>query len=805
MMTAEHIPEPLLEHALAYAARGLEVFPLKPGKQPYTKSGMLDATTNAQQIVAWWTRWPNALIGCRVPEGRIILDIDPRKNGQATWDALQEHYGPFELGRVHASGRGDGGAHYWFVLPNDIELSIKGLDEWAHENGCGQAILKSDGTPSHKWTCGIDLLTHTHRYSILPPSPHEATGKPYTWTSTISATPLPDVLRHLLTKPEPEPPIGDRPHLTVVNDDSPADWYSRNADYNDILPPHGWTLVSGDGNSDGSKWKHPTASSDWSATIRHGLLFVHSTSTVFDETSEGDPHGYTRFRAYALLEHDGDLSAAARTVNTMRDDTPERINPADLLPTQSEWAEPQPLQATTTPPTFPIDALPEVARDHVQVIADDLQTSIDLPAVLYLAALSTIIAPKRKLNVQGSWQENLNLYLVVALPPGAGKSPAVRQILHPLFTREQQQREAAAPAVAKTKQARRMIERRMSAAEKRGDTAEAQRALADLIETPEKEPPRLIANNATPEALEQLLAQNDGTIALINTEGGPFDQMTGQYSDRANLDVYLQAWSGDHIAVDRIGRDHLTIRDPRLTVALTVQPAVLEKLRDRPELAGRGLTARFMYSLPANNVGWRDLKKQTEPGNRTDDAYIEHLEQIMAIHDKYGNFRPLHLDPDALTMFLDYRQSLETRRRDGNDLCHLAEWSIKLESSVARTAGLLCVANGEEQVTRQIMNDAILVGDYWIGHAKEVAALWGTDPVTALAIRILAWATKRRGQPFSHRDAYVAHRAVAPRSGDIDGPLELLVSTGWIRPIPVDKSLSRGGRPPSPRYEVYPK
>lgn len=802
-MSAEPLPQTLAEHALAYAFRGLEVFPLKPGKAPYIDGGMNAATTNPEQITAWWAQWPEALIGCRVPEGRIILDVDVRHGGQTTLDALQKHYGPIAFGRVHLSGRGDGGAHYWFITPDGVTLSIKGLDEWARQNGTGHPILKTDGTPSGKWSCGIDLLTHNHRYTILPPSPHASTGVPYTWQSTLPAVPLPGYLTHLLTKVAE--PVVDRPRLTVVTDDSPADWYSRNANFNDILCPHGWQLISGDGDSDGSKWRHPDATNDTSATIKNECLFVYSTGTVFDETTEGDPHGYTRFRAYALLEHDGDMAAAARAVNEMRHSTPARINPADLLPSQSEWAEPQPLQATTTPPTFPIDALPKVARDHVQVIADDLQTSIDLPAVLYLAALSTIIAPKRKLNVQGNWQENLNLYLVVALPPGAGKSPAVRQMLHPLFTREQQQREAAAPAVAKTKQARRMIERRMSAAEKRGDTAEAQRALADLIETPEKEPPRLIANNATPEALEQLLAQNNGTIALINTEGGPFDQMTGQYSDRANLDVYLQAWSGDHIAVDRIGRDHLTIRDPRLTVALTVQPAVLEKLRDRPELAGRGLTARFMYSLPANNVGWRDLQKRAEPGNRTDDGYIEHLEQIMAIHDKYANFRPLQLDPTALDLFLNYRQSLETRRRDGNDLCHLAEWSIKLESSVARTAGLLCVANGDEQVTRQIMNDAILIGDYWIGHAKEVAALWGTDPVTALAIRILAWATKRRGQSFSHRDAYVAHRAVAPRSGDIDGPLELLVSTGWIRPLTVDKSLSRGGRPPSPRYEVHPK
>jgi hypothetical protein len=43
-------------------------------------------------------------------------------------------------------------------------------------------------------------------------------------------------------------------------------------------------------------------------------LFVYSPNTPFTVTTPGDPHGYTRFRAYAVLEHGGDLSAAARAL-----------------------------------------------------------------------------------------------------------------------------------------------------------------------------------------------------------------------------------------------------------------------------------------------------------------------------------------------------------------------------------------------------------------------------------------------------------------------------------------------------------
>lgn len=805
-MGAEPLPQTLLEHALHYAARGLEVFPLKPDKAPWIDGGMNAATNDPAQIEAWWRRWPDALIGCRVPANRVILDIDPRHGGHLTLEALEAMYGPLPVGRVHESGRGDGGAHYWFELPEGVTLSIKSLDEWARANGTGHAILKADGTPTGKWSCGIDLLTHTHRYTILPPSPHATTGQPYAWRSTLPAVPLPGYLLSLLTKPEPQP---ERPKLTVVaGDETPADWYTHTANFNNILGPKGWACVHGDGDSDGSKWRHPDATAAYSASIKNGCLFVHTPNTEFEETTPGNPHGYTRFRAYAILHHDGDLSAAARAINEMRGyATPEHVDPDELLPAATAdepWSEPKPLTTTTSPPTFPIHVFPVEAQQHVKAVAEDLQTSIDLPAMLYLAALSTITAAQRRIHIHGRWTENLNLYLVVALPPGAGKSPAVKHLLHPIHERERALQQHAEPEIAKTKQARRMIEKRMANAEKKGDTAEAQRALMDLIETPERELPRLVANNATPEALEQLLAQNGGAISLINTEGGPFDMMTGQYSDRSNLDVYLQAWSGDHIAVDRIGREHLTITNPRLTVALTVQPTVIERLRDRPELAGRGLTARFMYAIPPSNVGYRDLTRTADTIDTSND-YARHLTDLIIEHEKYENFSPLELDPDALQMFLEYRQSLETRRRPAGDLEHLAEWSIKLESSVARTAGMLTIANRATTVTVEHMAAAIQIGDYWIAHAHAVADLWGTDPVTALASRILEWAQRQSGGEFSHRDAYRAHRSAAQRPSDLEGPIELLEACGWIRLLPVLRGPNRGGRPPSPRYQVRPK
>jgi hypothetical protein len=312
MMPAPGIgPGELLTHALAYAAGGLELFPLWPDKTPRTRNAFYDATSDPEQISAWWTQWPDALIGCRIPPDLVLLDTDLRHGGGDTWRLIRETFGT-PLTRAHRSGRCDGGGHGWWQRPAD-KLSIKGLDEWAREHGVGQLI-------GNRWVCGIDILHHDHRYTILPPSPHPDTGKPYQWVKgrglDFPALALPVDLAELISV-DPTPDTPPRPPR-IVDLDSPADWYSANHGQVETLSKHGWRVVAGDGNQDRSRWKHPTATASYSATVRHGCLFVFSPNTPFEVTEPGAPNGYTPFATYTLLEHGNDGSAAARAVREMR-------------------------------------------------------------------------------------------------------------------------------------------------------------------------------------------------------------------------------------------------------------------------------------------------------------------------------------------------------------------------------------------------------------------------------------------------------------------------------------------------------
>lgn len=301
--------------ALAYAAAGLAIFPLHANKVPRTTNGMKDATTKPDQIAVWWDTWPDALIGCRIPADQVVIDVDPKHNGMATWKLLRETYGTLPATRAHRSGRGDGGGHLWFHRPTG-KLSVRNLNRWAKEHGTGEPAGK------HSWVAGIDLLHHNHRYTILPPSPHPETGQPYAWVDNhdlnLDPADPPEWLAKLITE-ESQPAIAAAPRLPRAELDSIADWFSANTGFADLLVPEGWTLVAGNGDNDGSLWRHPNATAPHSASVKNGCLFVYTSNTDFEPTSEGDPHGYTPFKAYATLEHRGNQSEAARAARRMRD------------------------------------------------------------------------------------------------------------------------------------------------------------------------------------------------------------------------------------------------------------------------------------------------------------------------------------------------------------------------------------------------------------------------------------------------------------------------------------------------------
>lgn len=125
--------------AMAYATQfGWRVFPLhsvdasgctcgaatctgtKPGKHPRTPRGCLDATTDADQIRAWWSQWPDANVGVATGGGLVVVDIDPRHGGDEGFDDLTQRLG--KIPDTVEALTGSKGRHIYLSVPQGVEI-----------------------------------------------------------------------------------------------------------------------------------------------------------------------------------------------------------------------------------------------------------------------------------------------------------------------------------------------------------------------------------------------------------------------------------------------------------------------------------------------------------------------------------------------------------------------------------------------------------------------------------------------------------------------------------------------------------
>jgi replicative DNA helicase len=257
-----------------------------------------------------------------------------------------------------------------------------------------------------------------------------------------------------------------------------------------------------------------------------------------------------------------------------------------------------------------------------------------------------------------------------------------------------------------------------------------------------------VVDDATPEALAGLLATY-GRIALLSPEGDVFDQMAGRYNQAAgpNLGVYLKGHAGDLFKVDRRGRAPEYVERPCLTIGLAVQPEVLRGLAGRPGFGGRGLLARFLYSLPTSLVGRPPPRPPPRPAAppvpaAVADRYTLELTALAASltipADLNAGEGPavLTLDQAAAELLLGFEWDLEPRLAAGSgDLAHLAGWAAKLAGATCRLAALLHLAGhlrdgSARPISADTFSGAARLAGYLVDHARAVFDLMGADPRT---------------------------------------------------------------------------
>jgi replicative DNA helicase len=247
---------------------------------------------------------------------------------------------------------------------------------------------------------------------------------------------------------------------------------------------------------------------------------------------------------------------------------------------------------------------------------------------------------------------------------------------------------------------------------------------------------------------------------------------------------------------------------------------VLRLIADRPGFKGRGLLARFLWSLPPSTVGRRQVGAPPVLGDvattyHTNLLYLaRELLTTAKIAEGIGETEPmiLTLDDGAKAELLEFERELEGRLHpDTGDLAGIEGWAAKLNGATARIASLLYLADDVQvgflgPVTGDHVRAAVQIARYLIDHALIAFDAMGADPALADARYLLDWLTRTGTEHFTKRDLFSAvPRSRFPKVADLDPGLALLEAHGYIRRMVQVPTEGRPGRKPSPRYIVNPQ
>jgi len=471
-------------------------------------------------------------------------------------------------------------------------------------------------------------------------------------------------------------------------------------------------------------------------------------------------------------------------------------------------------------PKFPLETLPSVLRNYVKEVSSSYQVPLDLPASLVLAVCATAMGKQYNVQINPDWSEPCNIFVGIAMPPASRKSPVFKAVMTPIEEAEHREWDKDKELIKESNNKRAITEKKIKKATSeiiKVNNSDEEKVIYERIEQLQNELPnkiqplRLIADDVTPEKMTSLLAENNGRLSVMSAEGGIFDTIGGRYSNNApNIDVLLKGHAGDMIRVDRMGRDSEIIYNPALTIGLTFQPSIIQNILKQPSFRGKGLLGRFLYVMPNNIIGYRNIDTAAiNPGVKV--TYLNFIRTL--INDliefeksNHGKSLALQFSKEARHIFRHYQIQQEKYLRPGGILSDISDWGGKLSGTVARLMGILHVAKyGSESINYNIDEETVLnatkLGDYFTEHARIAFNLMGSDEKMNHAHKIINWMIEKEKISASAREIHQALRGTFKSMSDLRPILELLKSNNYLS-VTIQQN-DNVGRNPSPVFHVH--
>lgn len=507
-----------------------------------------------------------------------------------------------------------------------------------------------------------------------------------------------------------------------------------------------------------------------------------------------------------------DMIEAKKQLIDLINTTKEWAKPAPVM-VISTWDEPIPLSEVSSLPSFPVETLPIPFREFVQSVSAVTQVDICLPGCICLGVLSSCLHKKAKVNLS-SHQEPLGLYIAAVADVGERKSSTLGIFTAPLYDHQSLVqntiKENNLPNTELHEQNKHKIKSLKDKLAKTDDIAvklsinEQINALSqEIVNNPIHKVPTFVLDDVTPEALGRVMSFNDERISILSSEGGIFSIMDGRYSNNLNIDLFLKAYSGDAYSTERIGRDPVSMFHPSLSMLLTVQPETINNIGQVQAFRGRGLLSRFLFVSCKPRAGFRF--RQFSPVPPILQTNFNSAVFKLLYLESTDSF--LNLSEKADSLWTDFYNYVESLLRYGGMLYNLKDWGSKLSGNVARIAGLLHFAKhldnaSAHEISDDTMNAAIMLGNFFIDHARFTFSVMHEDVTFMSARKILNYISNSSASSFTVRDL-MRHISSFSSKNLVLPAIKLLIEHGYIKES-IHDAFKQPGRPEAVSYLINP-
>lgn len=295
----------------------------------------------------------------------------------------------------------------------------------------------------------------------------------------------------------------------------------------------------------------------------------------------------------------------------------------------------------------------------------------------------------------------LGMYAVVEQPSGTGKTNVVTTFQHAIFNCVAQLRKQAKDDLAK-------IKARDDASKDDADWQEVEKKLAFKI----------FATNMTPEALDGILASNDGHFSGVSSEQGMFNTLFGKTygSDKKanNNDAVLNGFDGGHVAFYRQGREGYT-GHVYGTLMMFAQQGAIETLLETSK--GTGLAERFLMVAEPHALGQREFLDRPQ----WDYFYAKQYDDLVdELFQQFGlEQRCLRISDTGWKTINAYRQHIEPKLADGGEYSFitLRGMAAKCDMQIMKIAGNLHMLSGKrrsDEISDQLVVAAVNIVNHML-------------------------------------------------------------------------------------------